>query len=175
MRNKCILFLTAVICFFLQTTLLQKIAIGSISPNLLVIFVVSVGLMRGSYSAMFAGFFMGLLYDLCFSSTIGFNAFLYMAIGYLSGFSCKIYYDNNIKVPLILVALNDFIYNMGIFVFTFLLRGRIHFLFFLKRIIIPELIYTIFLTVIAYKIFYFINYRFMEQNRKEGNTNWLLR
>ena len=27
----------------------------------------------------------------------------------------------------------------------------------------------------SYKIFYFINYRFMEQNRKEGTTNWLLR
>ncbi|MDO5389618.1 MAG: rod shape-determining protein MreD [Eubacteriales bacterium] len=175
MKNKCILFLTAVVCFFLQSTLLQKIAIGSISPNLLVIFVVSVGLMRGNKTAMFVGFFTGLLDDLCFGGAVGLNAFLYMAIGYLCGFSCKIYYDNNIKVPVILVALNDLIYNMGIFVFTFLLRGRIHFLFFLERIIIPELIYTILLTVIAYKIFYFINYRFMEQDRKEGNTNWLLR
>lgn len=175
MKNKCILFLTAVACFFLQSTLLQKIAIGSISPNLLVIFVVSVGLMRGSKTAMFAGFFTGLLDDLCFGGVVGLNAFLYMAIGCLCGFSCKIYYDNNIKVPVILVTINDLVYNMGIFVFTFLLRGRIHFLFYLQRIIIPELIYTILLTVITYKIFYFINYRFMEQDRKEGNTNWLLR
>ena len=175
MRNKCILFFTAVICFLLQTTLLQKIAIGSVSPNLLVVFVVSVGLMRGSKTAMFTGFFTGLLDDLCFGGIIGLNAFLYMAIGYLCGFSCKIYYDNNIKVPVSLIAINDLIYNIGIYVFTFLLRGRIHFLFFLNRIIIPELIYTIFLTVIAYKIFYFINYRFMVQNRKEGTTNWLLR
>ena len=175
MRNKYILFLTAVICFFLQSTLLQKIAIGSISPNLLVIFVVFVGLMRGSKTAMFVGFFTGLLDDLCSGGIVGFDAFLYMAIGYLCGFSCKIYYDNNSKVPVILVAIYDLIYNIGIFVFTFLLRGRIHFLFFLKRIIIPELIYTMVLTIIAYKIFRFINYRFMEHNRKEGNTNWLLR
>lgn len=169
------MFLTAVVCFFLQSTLLQKIAIGSISANLLVIFVVSVGLMRGSRTAMFTGFFIGLLNDLCFGPVVGLYAFLYMAIGYLCGFSCKIYYDNNSKVPVILVAIYDLIYNIGIFVFTFLLRGRIHFLFFLKRIIIPELIYTMVLTIIAYKIFRFINYRFMEYNRKEGNTNWLLR
>ena len=175
MRNKCILFLTAVVCFFLQSTLLQKIAIGSISANLLVIFVVSVGLMRGSRTAMFTGFFIGLLNDLCFGPGVGLYAFLYMAIGYLSGYSCKIYYDNNLKVPAVLVTLNDLLYNIGIFAFTFLLRGRVHFLFFLKRIIIPELIYTVFLTIITYKIFYFINYHFMEQKRKEGNTNWLLR
>ena len=134
--------MTAVICFFLQSTLLQKIAIGSISPNLLVIFVVSVGLMRGSKTAMFVGFFTGLLDDLCSGGIVGFDAFLYMAIGYLCGFSCKIYYDNNSKVPVILVAIYDLIYNIGIFVFTFLLRGRIHFLFFLKenqRIFLPIL------------------------------------
>lgn len=175
MKNKCILFLTAVICFFLQSTFLQKIAIGSISPNLLVIFVVSVGLMRGSKTAMSAGFFIGLLNDLCFGTVIGIHAFLYMAIGYLCGFSCKIYYDNNLKVPIVLVMVHDLLYNLGIFVFTFLLRGRVHFLFFLKRIIIPELLYTIFLTIAVYKIFYFINYRLMERNRKEGDTNWLLR
>ena len=94
------------------------------------------------------------------------------------GDSCKkplFYYDNNLKVPIVLVMVHDLLYNLGIFVFTFLLRGRVHFLFFLKRIIVPEMLYTIFLTIAVYKIFYFINYRLMERNRKEGDTNWLLR
>ena len=39
---------------------------------------------------------------------------------------------------------------------------------YLYRIIIPEIVYTVFLTVIVYRFFYYINHRFMsaDQERK---------
>ncbi len=175
MRNKCILLITAVLCFFLQCTLCQKIAIGLIAPNLLVIFVVSIGLMRGKKTALFVGFFVGLLMDLFYGGYLGIYSFLYMMIGYLSGLAFRIYYDNNIKVPMLLTGGCDFLYNVGVFVFTFLLRGRVQVLFFIKRIIIPEMIYTIFLTALVYKLFYYISHRLMKQDRKERDSTWLLK
>ena len=36
MKSKIVLFFTIIVCFLLQSTLLQKISIGSITPNLLV-------------------------------------------------------------------------------------------------------------------------------------------
>ena len=61
MKSKIVLFLTIITCFLLQSTVLHKISIGSITPNLLLILCVSMGLMRGRKSGMWTGFFSGLL------------------------------------------------------------------------------------------------------------------
>ena len=47
MRSKFVLLLTTVVCFLIQSTVLHLISIGSITPNLLLILCVSMGLMRG--------------------------------------------------------------------------------------------------------------------------------
>ena len=52
MKSKIVLFLTIITCFLLQSTVLHKISIGSITPNLLLILCVSMGLMRGRKSGM---------------------------------------------------------------------------------------------------------------------------
>ena len=42
--------------------------------------------------------------DLFYGSLFGFYALLYMYIGYLNGFFCKVFYDDDIKVHIVLVA-----------------------------------------------------------------------
>ena len=175
MKNKVVLLITLIVCFFLQCTLVQNIAIGSIVPNLLIIFVVSMGLMRGQQTGLFTGFLVGLLADLFYGDYLGIQAFLYMIVGYFSGFAWEIYYDNNIKVPMMLAAGGDFLYNIGDFSFRSLLRANVGFTFFFRRILVPELIYTVILTAIVYRIFYLINHRFMKQKNKERESIWLLK
>ena len=68
MKSKIVLFFTIIVCFLLQSTLLQKISIGSITPNLLLVLCVSMGLMRGRKSGLWTGFFSGLLVDLFYGS-----------------------------------------------------------------------------------------------------------
>ena len=46
-----------IICFILQNTVFQALALASISPNLLVILTSSMGLMRGKKEGMLVGFF----------------------------------------------------------------------------------------------------------------------
>lgn len=65
MKSKIVLFFTIIVCFLLQSTLLQKIAIGSITPNLLLILCVSMGLMRGRKSGLWTGFSADCLW-ICF-------------------------------------------------------------------------------------------------------------
>lgn len=182
MRNRLVLCCAAILCLVLQCTVIQKIAIGSVAPNLLVVFVVSVGLMRGHRTAMFTGFFTGLLWDLLYGSYLGLYAFLYMAIGFLSGYACKIFYDNNTKVPMLMAAGGDILYNLGAYCFifliesfTFLSKSRAPLDFFARRIMIPEMIYTLFLTAVVYKIFYWINHRLMKPEKRERDTIWLLK
>lgn len=175
MRSKAVLFLTIVACFLIQCTVLHKISIGSITPNLLLVLCVSMGLMRGRKSGMWTGFFSGLLIDLFAGSLFGFYALIYMYAGYFSGYACRIYYDDDIKVPMLLVAAADFVYNVAVYGLQFLLRGRMGFGTYLYRIILPEIFYTVFLTMIVYKIFYYINYHFMSITRKESESIWVLK
>ena len=115
MKSKIVLFFTIILSFLLQSTLLQKIAIGSITPNLLLILCVSMGLMRGRKSGLWTGFFSGLLVDLFYGSVFGFYALIYMYAGFFSGYAFRIYYDDDIKVPMALTAIMDLFYKISDF------------------------------------------------------------
>ena len=114
MKGKIVYFLTIVICFLLQCTVMDLISIGSVTPNLMLVFCVSMGLMRGRKSGLWAGFFSGLFVDLFFGSVFGFYALIYMYIGYLSGYAHRIYYDDDVKVPMFLTAIADLLYNLSV-------------------------------------------------------------
>lgn len=175
MKSKLVLALTILLSFLLQCTVLHIFSIGSITPNLLLILCVSMGLMRGKKSGLWVGFFSGLLIDLFYGSLFGFYALIYMYVGYFSGYACRIYYDDDVKVPMFLVAGMDFFYNAAVYALQFLLRGRLGIGTYFTRIIIPEIFYTTFLTLIVYRIFYHINYRFMNITRKESESIWVLK
>ena len=175
MKGKIVYFLTIVICFLLQCTVMDLISIGSVTPNLMLVFCVSMGLMRGRKSGLWAGFFSGLFVDLFFGSVFGFYALIYMYIGYLSGYAHRIYYDDDVKVPMFLTAVADLLYNLSVYGLQFLLRGRLGLGPYLYRIIIPEMFYTVFITLIVYRIFRYINYHYMNITRKESESIWVLK
>lgn len=175
MKSKIVLFFTIIVSFLLQSTVIEAIAIGRIKPNLLLILCVSMGLMRGRKSGLWTGFFCGMLTDLFYGSIFGVYALLYMYAGYLSGYACRIYYDNDVKVPAVLAAIMDFFYGLGVYALQFLLRGRMDFLLYLRRIILPEILYTVFLTWIVYRVYYYVNHHFMTTRRKESESIWVLK
>ena len=175
MKSKIVLFFTIVVCFLMQSTVVHLISIGSIAPNLLLILCVSMGLMRGRKSGLWTGFFCGLLVDLFYGSLFGFYALIYMYAGFFSGYAFRIYYDDDIKVPMLLTAVMDLFYNLAVYALQFLLRGRLGLFTYFYRIIIPEVFYTVFLTMFVYKIFYYINHRFMTATRKESESIWVLK
>ena len=78
MKNRIILFITIIVCFLLQCTVMDRISIGSITPNLLLILCVSMGLMRGRKVGLWTGFFSGLFVDLFYGSLFGFYALIYI-------------------------------------------------------------------------------------------------
>ncbi|MCC8104300.1 MAG: rod shape-determining protein MreD [Clostridiales bacterium] len=157
MKRKLVIALLIAICVLMQACICPMIAIGEIKPNLLIILTVSFGLMRGRREGMLIGFFCGLLTDLFFESTIGFNALIYLWVGYFGGYFYRIFYDDDIKTPLLLISVCDLAYGIVQYLFRFLLRGRLQFFFYLGRIILPEVVYTLILTIICYHVFYRIN------------------
>ena len=175
MKSKITLFFTILICFLLQSTVISRIAIGSITPNLILILCISMGLMRGRKSGMWTGFFCGFLVDMFYGSVFGFYALIYMYIGFLSGYAHRICYDDDVKVPIFLAGAGDILYGLAVYALQFLLRGRLGLGTYLSRIILPETFYTIILTLIVYRVFYYINYHLMSQLKKESESIWVLK
>lgn len=157
MRRKITVFLIITICFLLQSTLFQALSFASISPNLLIVVTSAFGFMRGRKEGMWIGFFSGLLLDVFFGTVIGFYALVYAYIGYVNGFFRKMFFPDDIKLPLILIAASDFSYNILVYLFLFFLRGRFQFGYYLLHIMLPELVYTILITIVLYFVILKIN------------------
>ncbi len=146
-----------VICFLLQTTVFHFLELSCVVPNLLLIVTMSFGLMRGRTEGMLVGFFSGLIIDIFFGSVLGPYAMIYMTMGYANGFFHRIYYVEDVLLPMMMITLNDFLYNVIVYVFFFLFRNRLQFGDYLSQIILPEMIYTILITLFFYKILVRIN------------------
>ena len=63
-------------------------------------------------------------------------------------------------------------YNLYIYIFLFLIRNRLNFLFYLREIIIPEIIFTVLVTLLVYRIFLAIT-RKMEELEKRRDTDFV--
>ncbi|MEG2985950.1 MAG: rod shape-determining protein MreD [Lachnospiraceae bacterium] len=171
MRRKITIATMIIICFLLEGTLFHRLSFGSITPNLMIVLTSSFGFMRGSKEGMFVGFFSGLLMDtfFCFGTLFGFYALLYMVIGYINGLFQRLFYDEDVKLPLVLIAASELVYGVVIYLFLFLMRSKFEFGYYLGHVIIPELVYTILVTVVLYRIILKINRRLEAEEKRSAS------
>ena len=156
--NRIIIFFLVILCgFVLQTTLFQALNFGGISPNILIIITVSYGFMYGKKCGMIVGFLCGMLMDIFYGNVLGFYALVYLYIGAANGVFHSIFYQDDIKLPLVLILASDFAYSFTCYVLLYLLRRRFDMIFYFKKIIIPEIVYTIFVTVFIYPCILLLN------------------
>ena len=158
MRRVITLGILIIINFSLQTTIFGFHDISSISPNLLLILTMSFGLMRGRKEGMLVGFFSGFLVDMFFLEVLGPYMFLYMIIGYTNGFFHKNYMIEDVMLPLIIILLDDFVFNFVVYVVGFALYNRLDFSAYFFGIL-PEMLATALLTILVYKLYVYINRR----------------
>ena len=127
MKRRLMIALMIGISFLLQSTVFQTLAIGSISPNLLIILVSSFGFMNGKMEGMLVGFFCGILEDVFYGRLLGMHALIYMYIGYVNGYFNSLFYEDDIKLPLGLIAGSELVYGLGTYFVMFLMRSRFAF------------------------------------------------
>lgn len=160
MKRLIVYLIEIIICFLIQSSMFHYIALADVMPNMLLILVVSTAYMRGRTPGMLLGLFSGLLVDLMYGSyIIGLYALLYLVIGYITGFTNKFYSNDDYTLPIIIIGISDFIYGFFYYIFEFLLRGRLNFLYYLRRLILPEMIYTVAVSIFLYKLLHMINNR----------------
>ena len=80
-----------------------------------------------------------------------------MYLGFANGYFKQIFFKEDIKLPILLITLSDLSYGLVSYILLFLLRGRFHFLYYLMHVIVPEIIYTVLVTLILYPLIRMIN------------------
>lgn len=171
MKRKSVSLAIVIICFLLETTVFRHLALASVTPNLLVVVTSSFGFMRGKKEGMFVGFLSGLVLDIFYGvgNMIGFYTLIYTLIGYGNGFFKRLFYDEDIKLPLFLISASELLYGIIMYIMFYLMRSRFDFGYYFRYIIMPELIYTILITLGLYQVILHINRKLeTEEKRSAG-------
>lgn len=144
--------IAAFFLFLLQSCVFPHFSLGGIVPNLILLITSIFGFMHGERAGIITGFCLGLIFDIFYGDYIGLHALILTYIGFLNGKFFGIYYPEDIKLPIALTVTSNFTYGIINYIFTFLLRGRLNFGYYLVHIILPELLYTLIATIVIYPI-----------------------
>lgn len=169
MKRRIVTVLMIVAAFLLQSTVFGRLAFANIRPNLMIVVTASVGFMRGEKGGMEAGFLCGLFIDLFWGGVLGFYTLIYTVIGYMNGTFHRLFFDDDIKFPLVLIGISDLIYSFVGYLCLFMLQGKFIFSFFLGHVMLPELVYTILVTLILYQIILHVNRRLEAEEQRSAS------
>ncbi len=152
MLRKIVMVIGAFILFLLQNCVFTQFNTGGIVPNLIMLITSIYGFMHGEKAGILAGFLLGLCYDIFYGDIIGLHALILMYIGFINGKFCGIYYPEDIKLPLGLIFLSSISFGILDYILQYLIRGRLHFSYYFLHIILPEILYTMLITVFLYPL-----------------------
>lgn len=110
--------------FIIGTTILPDLSLLGYVPNISLIIVVVISLLKGKYYGSFLGLAIGLIQDIMFSFAIGVNGFIYFTLGFIIGTIEKTINNENVILPIIFSSLGTIYYNFIYFIFMFFLSRK---------------------------------------------------
>lgn len=155
------------LCFLLQSTVMPALSLAGVVPDLLLILVITVAYTRGSISGMLTGLLAGLLTDACFGDFVGLCALFYLCIGYVAGYSKKIYDERDYVLPMLMIAAGEFLYTFAYYVAHFLLRSRTELGYYFLHMILPRIVYTVLAAAVLYPLFHLLHRLLLRLEQKE--------
>lgn len=168
MKRVLINILLLILAFTIQNGVFPLFPFLTATPNLLLILTFSFGFIYGKKAGVWYGFFAGVLLDLFYSGPFGYYTLLFVNIGYFNGIFNRYYYEDYITLPLILCLFNELGYNAYIYIFRFLIRNRLDVLYYIREIVVPEMILSVVATLLLYHFFLGTNRRLDEMgNRRD--------
>ncbi|MCD7855940.1 MAG: rod shape-determining protein MreD [Clostridiales bacterium] len=151
-----IYFLITLINFILQTTVFESVSIIGIKPNTAIIIVVSVAFIQGELDGIITGIFAGFFQDSFFSLYLGCHIFIYASVGLICGYCFKAFFKESFLLPIALTAAADLYSCLVFYILNILLRGYFNILTFLSSVVLPEIVYTVLISGLVYRLIYYI-------------------
>ena len=120
-----IYFLLIMFAFLLQTCFFPMLKFLAAAPNLLLIITFSYGFMYGTTTGIICGLFAGLMMDTFYPGPFGL---------------------------FILILVCDFFYNAAMILYRVLTLGFVNMEFLLKKVVLPEMFFTLLVTIAVYHV-----------------------
>ncbi len=170
MRSKIILYIVLIFTFVTtQVTFLNHINIFGVTPNLVIILIVSISLLEGRIHGSTVGFFTGLCLDAVIGVALGFQALLGMLLGLALGNINKRFFKENILVMTICTFISTILYESAITFASILYGLEMDFLLTIKTIILPEALIN---SVLGLILFFIIVQIDRKINSLEGKNKY---
>lgn len=167
MKRKICILVLVIVCYCLQTNFYRTIAIASITPNIMILIPICFGYLKGKEEGIYAGFVTGLMYDLFYSTLFGFSMLAFTYVGYIAGLFQKEYDQKRIIIPMIITICATFSYDFLIYIGGFLLYNKLNVFYYVGRIIIPEVMYTILCMAILFRPMSFLSKIFEKKDKRK--------
>ncbi|MBR4588858.1 MAG: rod shape-determining protein MreD [Lachnospiraceae bacterium] len=145
------------LCTLFQGSVISMIPYINSTPNLLLIVTFSIGILRGRDEGLLYGLLCGIAMDLVSGGYLGFYALFYMYLGFGCGFLHQLFDVDVPLVAVILTILSEILYHLYVFLFRFVIRGRLSISSYISSIILPEMIFTIAFAILLYGIIVAMN------------------
>ena len=91
-----------------------------------------------------------------------------MFIGYIAGYTHSTFEKNELIMPLLFIGVGDIFYGVFYYIFEFLLRGKLNFIYYFIHIILPETVYTMLAAIVFFKLFTWIDRLVVPSGTKEA-------
>jgi len=167
MKNRIILYIILIFTFVTaQVTLLNNIKIFGVTPNLIIILIVSISLLEGRIHGATVGFITGLCLDAVIGLSLGFQALLGMLLGLMLGNINKRFFKENIFVMTACTFISTILYESAIAFSSYIYGVAIDFLPKFENVILPESIINSVIGVLLFLVIVRVNRRLLEYEGK---------
>jgi rod shape-determining protein MreD len=110
-----LILLTMMGMLVIQSTVLQVQPFSFVAPNIVLVMLLYVALMRGPMLALYLGLTVGLLQDVLFGTYLGPCGFTFAAIGYFAGETFRSYWARQLIMVTLIVLAYTFFYEMTLY------------------------------------------------------------
>ena len=132
-------------------------------PNLIIIFVLFIGLFSTQVTGITYGVLLGIFIDIIMGKRIGITGIMLGIVGLLGGILDRNFSKESKLTIIIMVILSTFIYEIGAYIFGyFMYKYDIEILSFIKILLIESL-YNVILTIILYPLIKSLGYKIEEE------------
>lgn len=162
MRSKTIFYIILIFAFVLiQVTFINFISVFGVTPNIVIILIVSISLLQGRIDGAVVGFSAGLCLDAIVGISLGVQALLGMLLGLALGNINKRFFKENVLVMILCTFVSTILYESAAISSFYLYGNSVDLLTNLRNVILPEAIFNSALGVVLFLIIIQINRRWL--------------
>lgn len=148
-----ILILSILLNLIIESTIISHIPIFGYVPNIALIILITVALLKGKYYGAFFGLFLGLSHDIMFGRVVGINGLIYFILGFTFGNIKETLNIGNLAIPIIVTCSGTIFYNASYSLIMFFLSMNINKAIVFKNIFSIEILYNGILSIFIFKLY----------------------